>query len=91
MDQFAAQMQIPAGFSRQGSAEKLTGGEWCHPVARQGPALRLKSTTQIHARLICGQRTYHFGASDVTAGAPIADGGRGPQLLELVFRRILGG
>jgi hypothetical protein len=37
-DPFAAQMQIPAGFSRQGSAEKLTDGEWHHPVARQGPA-----------------------------------------------------
>jgi hypothetical protein len=26
-DPFAGQMQIPAGFSRQGSAEKLTDGE----------------------------------------------------------------
>jgi hypothetical protein len=26
--QFEAQMQIPAGFGRQGSAEKLTDGEW---------------------------------------------------------------
>jgi len=31
-------MQIPAGFSRQGSAEKSTDGGWHHPVARQGPA-----------------------------------------------------
>ena len=48
-------MQIPAGESRQGSAEKSTDGEWRHPVARQGPALRLKSKAQIHARLFCGQ------------------------------------
>ena len=38
-------MQIPAGDNRQGSAEKMTDGEWYHPVARQGPALQLKSTT----------------------------------------------
>ena len=36
-------MQIPAGYGRQGSAEKMTDGEWYHPVARQGPALQLKS------------------------------------------------
>src|ERR1700681_437585 len=31
-------MQIPAGGSRRGSAERLTDGGWSHPVARQGPA-----------------------------------------------------
>jgi len=34
-------MQIPAGDSRQGSAEKSTDGGRCHPVARQGPAHQL--------------------------------------------------
>jgi hypothetical protein len=28
-------MQIPAGCSRQGSAEKMTDGEWYYPVARK--------------------------------------------------------
>jgi hypothetical protein len=49
-------MQIPV--SRQGSAEKMTGGEWRHPVAHQGPALRVKSTAQIHARLFCKQTLF---------------------------------
>src|SRR3979411_3326558 len=31
-------MQIPAGESRQGSAERLTDGGSLQPVARQGPA-----------------------------------------------------
>jgi hypothetical protein len=48
-------MQIPAGWSRQGSAGKMTNGEWLHPVAHQGPAQRLKSATKNQARLFCGQ------------------------------------
>src|SRR5450631_3640761 len=74
-DPFAAQMQIPAGFSRQGSAEKLTDGEWHHPVARQGPAHQYKSTLQIHARLFCGQN-HHCVHSALRHGrySPIADG-----------------
>jgi hypothetical protein len=47
-------MQIPAGWSRQGSAGKMTNGEWHHPVAHQGPAQRLKSATKSLARLFCG-------------------------------------
>jgi hypothetical protein len=49
-------MQIPAGDGRQGSAEKMTDGEWLHPVARHGPAAQFKSMAQIHTRLFCGQR-----------------------------------
>src|SRR5450755_2547 len=71
-DPFAAQMQIPAGFSRQGSAEKLTDGEWHYPVARQGPALQLKSTPQFHARLFCGQKTSSAYATPHTRRAPKA-------------------
>ncbi len=57
--EFAAHMQIPAGESRQGSAEKLTGGGCCHPVARQGPAPGLKSRSRVHARSFCGQELFH--------------------------------
>ena len=59
-------MQIPAGDNRQGSAEKMTDGEWCHPVARQGPAPGLKSTAQIHARLFCVQRIIRVSVSGDT-------------------------
>jgi hypothetical protein len=51
-------MQIPAGWSRQGSAGKMTNGEWLHPVAHQGPAQRLKSATKNQARLFCGQGPF---------------------------------
>jgi hypothetical protein len=37
-------MQIPAGYRRQGSAERMTDGEQLHPVARHGPAEQLKCT-----------------------------------------------
>src|SRR5258708_4487134 len=61
-------MQIPAGSTRQGSAERLTDGERIHPVARQGPARQLKSTPQTHARPICGQGLMAVGWSNETPG-----------------------
>ena len=36
----------------------MTSGERYHPVARQGPALGLKSKARIDARLICGQKLF---------------------------------
>ena len=59
----------------------MTDGEWCHPVARQGPALRLKSMAQIHARLFCGQRIIHVGVCRDT----------GARRSRFAFRRILRG
>jgi hypothetical protein len=47
----------------------MTDGEWYHPVARQGPALQLKSMPQIHARLFCGQELF-IPAYLTTGGVP---------------------
>jgi hypothetical protein len=56
-----AHMQIPAGDSRQGSAEKLTDGEWLArwPIkdllGNSNPRRKFMQDYQIHARLFCGQ------------------------------------
>ena len=58
----------------------MTDGEWHHPVARQGPALQLKSMPQIHARLFCGQEL--FIPAYLTTGACAS---------KFAFRRIFRG
>ena len=73
------QKQIPAGYSRQGSAEKLTDGEWRHPVAHQGPAMRI----EFHRAKRCKTILWAKGSR------PPAGNRVRPS--EFAFRRILRG
>jgi hypothetical protein len=74
----AAHMQIPAGLQPTGISRKDDRQRVLLPVARQGPARRLKSTVQIYARLFSGQGIHYPRL--LTAGA---------LFLKLAFRRIL--
>src|ERR1039457_1761218 len=80
-------MQIPAGFSRQGSAEKLTDGEW----SPGGPS-RTCSPIEVYPANPCKTILW---AESVTPRLRLSDRGwEGiitvpPPLLELAFRRIL--
>src|SRR5258708_3267712 len=72
-------MQIPAGESRQGSAERLTDGRWYTRWPVKDLRMKLKSTTRAHARSFYGQWIFVFNV----ASAP-----RVPSRFGL--RRVLG-